>query len=495
MNGSENSLVWAPQEGPQTALVHCPLAEIFFGGARGGGKTDGVLGKWASKERRYGKAFNAIAFRRTTVSSEDAIERARSIYEPLGAKWNASKLIFRMPHGGRISFKYLESVRDAEEYQGRNISDAWVEEVGQYPTPEPIDMLFGALRSTSGVPEQLILTGNPAGAGQHWIKERYKLHPFPARPQVVSRSLPDGSVHRMAVIPSRLSDNKILTSRSSGYASRLHLVGSAELVKAWLEGDWSAVPGAFFDCWSEARHVVRPFRVPEEWTRFAAMDWGSASPFSVGWYAIASDPMTIDGMTPGSRVVIPRGCLVKYREWYGANDKQQGLKLSNTAIADGIKEREKGERIVYRVLDPACFAENGGPSIAEDFARCGVHFRKADNTRVSRGGASAGPISGWAQLRSRLIGDAATLEEAAKAPAMLVFSAACRDTIRTLPVMQHDRGNPEDVDTTSEDHAPDETRYACNSRPWVPEVKRRSSALDDYRTPPPANGGVSWKTV
>ena len=28
------------------------LKEIFFGGTRGGGKTDGVLGKWALKEKR-----------------------------------------------------------------------------------------------------------------------------------------------------------------------------------------------------------------------------------------------------------------------------------------------------------------------------------------------------------------------------------------------------------------------------------------------------------
>jgi hypothetical protein len=34
---------WRPQEGPQKALVDCPLKEIFFGGTRGGGKTDGVL--------------------------------------------------------------------------------------------------------------------------------------------------------------------------------------------------------------------------------------------------------------------------------------------------------------------------------------------------------------------------------------------------------------------------------------------------------------------
>jgi hypothetical protein len=34
------------------------LKEIFFGDTRGGGKTDGVLGKWALKEKRQG--FNRM---------------------------------------------------------------------------------------------------------------------------------------------------------------------------------------------------------------------------------------------------------------------------------------------------------------------------------------------------------------------------------------------------------------------------------------------------
>jgi hypothetical protein len=36
----------------------------LHGGANGsgGGKTNGVLGKWALKEKRYGSAFNAIMF-------------------------------------------------------------------------------------------------------------------------------------------------------------------------------------------------------------------------------------------------------------------------------------------------------------------------------------------------------------------------------------------------------------------------------------------------
>jgi hypothetical protein len=101
--------VWCPRLGPQKALVDCPLPEVFFGGARGGGKTDGVLGKWALKERRYGQNFNAIMFRRTTVSAEDAIERSKEIYGPLGGKFNEAKLRWRMRNGGRMSFAYLES--------------------------------------------------------------------------------------------------------------------------------------------------------------------------------------------------------------------------------------------------------------------------------------------------------------------------------------------------------------------------------------------------
>ena len=48
-----------------------------------------------------------------------------------------------------------------------------MEEAGNYPDSRPIDMLFGALRSKSGVPIQLILTANPGGSGQQWIKHRF----------------------------------------------------------------------------------------------------------------------------------------------------------------------------------------------------------------------------------------------------------------------------------------------------------------------------------
>jgi hypothetical protein len=50
---------------------------------------------------------------------------------------------------------------------------------------------------------------------------------------------------------------------------------------------------------------------------------------------------------------------------------------------------------------------------------------------------------------------------------MIYFFSTCTDLIRTLPALQHDANKPEDVDTNAEDHAPDDTRYACMSRPYI----------------------------
>lgn len=448
-----NDFVWRPQSGPQKALVDCPLPEVFFGGARGGGKTDGVLGKWALKEKRYGPDFNAVMFRRTTVSSEDAIGRSRQIFKPLGGIFNESRKIWTMPNGGRIGFSYLDSIEDAQEYQGRNLSDVWVEEVGQYADPAPIDRLYGLLRSANGVPVQMILTGNPGGPGQHWISNRYRLIPFPEGPRVIERKLDNGSLHRMAVIPSRITDNRILMRADPGYIDRLHMVGSKELVKAWLQGDWSAVEGAFFDDWDMKRHVLRPFNIPEYWLRFRSGDWGTARPFSIGWWCVVGEDTIADDR------LLPRGAMIRYREWYGCREGKPnaGLKMTAAEVARKVAELEAGESVAYGVLDDACFANTGGPTIAETFAENGVDWQPTGNKqRVSRNGV----LGGWDLIRARLRGNADGN------PMLYVFSS-CRDFIRTVPVLQHDHHRPEDLDTEAEDHIADETRYACTSRPWI----------------------------
>ena len=471
-SAAETAIVWQPRSQPQKDLMDCPFSEVFFGGARGGGKTDGVLGKWAKKERVYGQNFNAMMFRRTTVSSEDAIERSKEIYLPLGAHFNESKLRWRMPNGGRVGFAYLDTVDDANQYQGRNVTDCWIEEAGQYPDPAPIDRLFGFLRSAHGVPVQMVLTANPGGVGQSWVAQRYHLTPFPKGPQIVERQRANGTRHRMAVIPSRITDNRVLLERDPGYIDRLQLVGSPALVRAWLEGDWTAIEGAYFECWSEAKHVIEPFKIPRDWLRFRSGDWGSARPFSFGWWAVAGDATPVPG---GKSGVIPRGALVRYREWYGCvrGRPNTGLKLHAEHVGRRLAELEENDDpLTYGVLDPAAFAEDGGPSIAEMLMR-GAHYKiawqPADNKRVS----GRGTMGGWDQLRGRLIG--------LDGRPMIYCFNTCADSARTIPVLQHDQSRIEDIDTESEDHAADEWRYACMSRPWVPVQDKETKPKFDYR--------------
>lgn len=442
-------VVWRPQAGPQKALIDCPLTEILYGGARGGGKTDGVLGKYAIKAKQYGTGFNAVFFRKEMPQQDDLIERAKSIYMPVGARWHEQDKRFAFPDGGRVRFRPLESVQDAEKYQGQNLSDAAVEEAGNYASPAPIDMLFGALRSTAGVPIQLILTANPGGAGHHWLKHRY-VDPAPLGMTVLTRKLPTGKLHHYCYVPSRVQNNRILLANDPGYVDRLHLVGSPELVRAWLEGDWNVIAGAYFPEFTLLRHVIEHFEIPEGWLRFRAADWGSTRPFSIGWYAVA------DGSTN-----LPRGCLVKYREWYGASEPNVGLKLTAEEVGEGVALRSRGEKYAYSVIDPAAYKVDGGPSIAERMGKAGAMFTRADNSRQA----------GWDQLRARLKGD----EEDGP---MLVMFPSCIHTIRTIPALQHDKLKPEDVDSDGEDHAGDETRYACMSRPWARPMARKPGPID-----------------
>jgi len=311
----------------------------------------------------------------------------------------------------------------------------------------PIMKLHATLRSGAGVPVGFRATGNPGGPGHQWVRARY-IDPAPLGWQVIRDE--ETGLERI-YIPSRVGDNVYL---GADYVQRLKASGSPELVRAWLEGDWSVVSGAFFPEFSMPRHVIAPRELPRHWPRFRSFDWGSARPFSVGWWAVS------DGSLPD----IARGCIVRYREWYGMQPGQPnvGLRMTAEAIAAGIKAREADDPAgMLGVADPAIFAEDGGPSIAMRMSGVGIHWRPADNKRVSGRGA----IGGWDLVRQRLIGD-----HDGK-PMMLMFST-CRDLIRTLPALQHDAARPEDVDTDNEDHAADECRYSCAARVWIRDVAK-----------------------
>nr|CRH05463.1 Conserved protein of unknown function. Putative containing terminase-like domain [Candidatus Magnetococcus massalia] len=425
-----------PQPGPQTrAIAAQSIPELFFGGARGGGKSDFLLGDYL-QSIHLGEPWRGIVFRRSYAELEELQRRAQEIFIPAGASYQKSERTWRFPSAATLKMRHLEKSQDAHKYQGHQYTWIGFDELTNWPDDIAYKMLMACLRSAHGVKHKRIrASGNPGGVGHQWVKSRF-IDPAPGGMTIIKDSL---SRHRRYFVPSRVQDNQRLMQNDPDYVSRLHDVGSRELVRAWLDGDWNVVLGAFFDCWSE-QMVLRPCKLPEGWIRFRSFDWGSARPFSVGWWAIS------DGELAG----IPRGALVRYREWYGASAPNKGLKLDAEEVARGILEREEGEeRVDYSVADPAIFHQDGGPSIGERMYRIGVQFRAGDNR--SR-------VGGWDQMRQRMLGE--------EGKPMLYCFDTCIDSIRTIPALQHDERRPEDLDTEAEDHAADEWRYAVLSRPY-----------------------------
>jgi hypothetical protein len=469
--------VWAPQVGPQTEFVESDVFEVVYGGARGGGKTDAALGEFALHAAAYGAGARGLLVRRTRVALEPTIARAREIF--VGVQWAEQKSRFVWPNGAKLSFRHLDQDSHADAYQGHDYSRVYIEELTQFGSPRLVDKLKATLRSASGVPCRFRATCNPGGPGHNWVRNRY-IDSGARNVMFEDFTNPfDGSVVRLdrVFIPARLSDNPKLLASDPLYVARLQQSGSAQLVRAWLDGDWGIVEGAFFDKW-RVRNIVTPFAVPKDWVRFRSFDWGYAAPFSVGWWAVAAEPYRTDG------IVIPRGALVRYREWYGSTGRpNEGLKLTAEEVAQGIASRERGEAISKGVADPSIFSSDGGPSLAERMAPICGQWRRADNARVARSGA----IGGWDQMRKRINGDGAT-------PMLFVFDT-CRDFIRTVPVMQHDPDRAEDLDTNSEDHVADEARYACMSRPLLGNAAIEAPARRDFGFGQIARPLTDWKVA
>lgn len=427
-------VIFKPNPGPQTDFLAASEDEVFYGGARGGGKSYAML---VDPLRDCDKRdHRALILRKTMPELRDIIAKTHHLYSKAfpGAKWKEQDKLWQFPSGARIEFGYADNAVDALRYQGQAYSWIGVDELPQYPNAEIWHMLRGSLRRTDPrIVPYMRATGNPGNVGSLWVKEMF-IDPAPANTtfsEEVKFETPKGpqitNISRR-YIPATVWDNPFLTFDEK-YVTMLATLPE-HMRKQWLEGDWTVFENAAFPEFRTETHVVEPFEIPDGWTRIRAADWGYASPHCVLWAAVDWD-----------------GNLFIYREKYGTGETAD-------VFASRVIEMDKGERIKYGVLDSSAWNNRGdtSPSPAETMVKNGLRWRPSDRSPGSR-------LSGKLEVHRRLAVDAVT-----ERPRLVIFSN-CRNLIRTLPMLPLDDNNPEDVDTDAEDHAYDALRYLCMSRP------------------------------
>ena len=229
-------------------------------------------------------------------------------------------------------------------------------------------------------------------------------------------------------IPAKLTDNTVLMKNNPEYLQVLQNLPE-HLRKAYLDGDWDAMEGQYFEEFNRSVHVCRPFQIPSWWKRFRAMDWGYRDPCCVLWFAVD-----------------PEGRVYVYDELYIT-------RTIASQVAKMVKQKTAGYKCAYTAASPDAWAKRGatdgieGVSVEQIFAKNGVPLQKADNSRVV----------GWQRVREFL-----QCTDGEK-PMLQIFDC-CTNLIRTLPTLTYDKNDHEDVSDRCEDHAAEALRYGLMSR-------------------------------
>lgn len=411
----------------QDAFINSEAFETLFGGAAGGGKSFGQLIDAFLYALKYSKS-KQIIFRRTFPDLEKSLIRVSlELYPREVATYNSSKHTWSFRNGSIIDFGYIDNEKDVYQYQSAEYDVIRFDELTHF-TEFMYVYMISRCRGANDYPKGIKSSTNPGGVGHSWVKERFI---DIGRPNEIHNI----NTTTRIFIPSFIQDNGFLLKKDPDYLSRLENLPEKEK-KALLYGDWDIFDGQFFTEFKREIHIIKPFEIPKDWRRFRTRDYGLDM---LACYWIALD------WNMNAYV---------YKELCGSN-------LIVSEAARKINEMTN-EQIYCDYAPPDLWnrQKDTGKSIADIFAENGQYLTKADNNRVA----------GWLAVHEWL---KVIQDEQGQATAKLKIFDTCINLIRTLPAVQHDEKNPNDVANEPHEltHYPDSLRYFCTM--WqIPKAKK-----------------------
>lgn len=451
---------------PRQQVFHQAEAdEILYGGAAGGGKSEGTIFDALKYAMTY-PGSRQVIFRRTFPDLQRSIiNRTLKVYPKELGKYNTSAHEWSFVNGSVIELAYWDNDSNYMNYQGAEYDVIRWEELTQFEEAWYTYML-SRCRGSNGYPKSVRSTTNPGGLGHTWVKKRFvslgppeTVYPVPETDDdgnqlfwpedVPGRIAGDPIIRSRMFIPANVFDNQALLREDPGYLARLMALSDVER-KQLLEGDWDVFAGQYFGEFSRAVHVVEPFDIPRDWKKYRALDEGYTDPFVCLWIALAPD-----------------GTGYLYRELAKTKlltSEQVELTRLNSPVT---------ERFEYNVADTSFWnkAKTERITPAEIFASKGVPLIQAKKERVN----------GWKRMREWLhvyeSMDHVT-GKLYKTSKLKIFST-CVKAIEAIPAMMHDERHVEDVAAHSLDHIPDALRYWIMSQPTAAKTKDAWSANPD----------------
>lgn len=147
-------------------------------------------------------------------------------------------------------------------------------------------------------------------------------------------------------------------------------------------GKWHESSGLVYDDWNRQAHVIPPFEIPKNWTRYRAVDHGYTNPAACLWAAVN-----------------PKGEVFLYREYYqnlkvisevcqniitlsGNSRLKVGVEFNSKSgsTCDRYEERFSGEKFAKTVFDSRSFTypdSNSGMPINKVYAINGLRVTQA----------------------------------------------------------------------------------------------------------------------
>lgn len=433
---------------------------IGYGGARGGGKSWVVRVKAILLCLKY-PGIKLIIIRRTYPELiNNHIRPLRETFVKSGlmpeyVKYNDKEKRYTFFNRSTITFMYCSRDSDLDRLQGTEWDCIFLDEATQLSEYQ-IKSITACCRGVNDFPKRVYYTCNPGGQSHAYFKRLF-----------VDREFEDGeNGDDYTFIQALVTDNKALMSKQPDYINQLEAL-PPKLKDMWLYGKWDVFEGMFFEDFiinplhskceelkmtvEELRkshrfcHVIEPFD-PKGMNIYRSYDFGYNKPFSCAWWAVDSD-----------------GVIYRILEYYGCTKTpNEGIKIPPDEQFANIKRIEnehpylKGKKILG-VADPSIWDTSRGESVAETAEKYGIYFDPGDNKR----------IPGWMQCHYRLAFDE-------NGYAMMYVFNTCKAFIRTVPTLMYSLSNPEDLDTSLEDHAADEWRYFCMTRPIPPRIKSKT---------------------